>query len=182
MAELRVIGNDVVVNLSGVEALAACRREVRVPVRSLTMVHVEQSPMAGVSLLRLPGVAWPGAFAFGSRRKGGRNEFVAVRARLPAVVLEAEGTLWDRVVVSHRDAVDIAADLAGLLLWRGPTNRGHRDHGNGAEERDRRSRQSGPSGLTLERAGVRPRRATRAGAGPAEGSQSTRNRMVAGIS
>jgi hypothetical protein len=169
MAELRVDSNDVVVSLSRVEALAACRRAVRVPVRCLTMVHVEQSPMAGVSMLRLPGVAWPGAFAFGSRRRGGRHEFVAVRAGVPAVVLEAENALWDRVVVSHRDAVDIAAELATLLLGRGPSNRGHSNRGhsdqaNGNGDRRRRSRQNGPSGLTLERAGIRGGVPTGAGA------------------
>ncbi|HTT91687.1 MAG TPA: hypothetical protein VMF65_19190 [Acidimicrobiales bacterium] len=160
MAELEVNGNDVVVRLSRVEALAACRREVRLPVRNLTMVHVEQCPLDAVSLLRLPGLAWPGAFAFGSRRHNGRHEFVAVRAGLPAVVLDAEGTLWDRVVVSHRQAVDIAAELAALLLGRGPGNQGHGDHGNGSQEKRRRSRQPGPTGLTLERAGA-PARARR---------------------
>ena len=101
MAELKVDGNDVVVRLSGVEALAACRREVRVPVRHLTMVHVEGTPLAGVSLLGCRD--WPGRVRSCSVAAGGggRQEFVAVRAGLPAVVLEAEGTLWDRVVVSH---------------------------------------------------------------------------------
>jgi hypothetical protein len=172
MAELKVDGNDVVVRLSGVEALAACRREVRVPVRCLRMVHVEGTPLAGVSLLRLPGLSWPGAFVFCSRRRRGRKEFVAARAGLPAVVLEAEGAQWDRVVVSHLKAVEIAAELAALLLGRGPSNRGHGGNGNwsrngdgdGDRNRDRRrrSRQSGPSGLTLERAGIRARGGTRA--------------------
>jgi hypothetical protein len=161
MAELKVEGTDVVVRLSGIEALAACRREVRLPVRYLTMVHVEQSPMSCVSLLRLPGIAWPGAFAFGSRRRGGCHEFVAVRSGVPAVVLEAEGALWDRVVVSRRDAVDIAAELAGLLLWRGPGARGHGDHGNGNGERRRRTGQPGASGLTLDRASLRTRTSAR---------------------
>jgi hypothetical protein len=114
MAELKVAGHDVVVVLSGLEALAACRREVRVPVRCLRMVQVEGTPLAGVSLLRLPGVSWPGAFVFGSRRQRGRKEFVAARAGLAAVVLEAEGAEWDRVVVSHPEAVQIAAELAAL--------------------------------------------------------------------
>ena len=49
MAELNVVGHEVVVVLSGLEALAACRREVRVPVRCLRMVHVEGTPLAGIS-------------------------------------------------------------------------------------------------------------------------------------
>jgi hypothetical protein len=176
MAELKVAGHDVVVVLSGLEALAACRREVRVPVRCLRMVQVEGTPLAGVSLLRLPGVSWPGAFVFGSRRQRGRKEFVAARAGLAAVVLEAEGAEWDRVVVSHPEAVQIAAELAALLLGRGPSQRGPSQrgpsqrgpsqrgrggNGNGTEiangDRRRRSPQNGSSGLTHERAGVRAR-------------------------
>ena len=120
MAELTINSNDVIVHLSALEALGAWRREIRVPIDCLRMVHVEQSPLVGMSLLRLPGVAWPGAFALGSRRSGGQREFVAVRASQPAVVLDAQGTIWDRVVVSHPDAVDIAAELAAVLLGRGP--------------------------------------------------------------
>jgi hypothetical protein len=171
MAELKVAGHYVVVVLSGLEALAACRREVRVPVRCLRMVQVEGTPLAGVSLLRLPGVSWPGAFVFGSRRQRGRKEFVAARAGLAAVVLEAEGAEWDRVVVSHPEAVQIAAELAALLLGRGPSQRGPSQrgpsqrgrggNGNGTEiangDRRRRSPQNGSSGLTHERAGVRAR-------------------------
>jgi hypothetical protein len=47
-----------------------------------------------------------------------------VRAGRPAVVLEAEGAAWDRVVVSDSRAVDVAAELASLLLGRAP-GRGH---------------------------------------------------------
>jgi hypothetical protein len=49
-----------------------------------------------------------------------------VRAGQAAVVLDAEGAAWHRVVVSHPDAVTIAADLAGLLLGRGPGTPGRR--------------------------------------------------------
>ena len=75
------------------------------------------APGRGLSA-RLPGLSWPGAFVFGSRRRRGRKEFVAARAGLPAVVLEAEGGEWDRVVVSHLKAVEMAAELAALLLGR----------------------------------------------------------------
>ena len=149
MAELTINSNDVIVHLSALEALGAWRREIRVPIDCLRMVHVEQSPLVGMSLLRLPGVAWPGAFALGSRRSGGQREFVAVRASQPAVVLDAQGTIWDRVVVSHPDAVDIAAELAAVLLGRGPGNHGQCD-----PSKRQRPRRGGHNGLTLERAGV----------------------------
>jgi hypothetical protein len=151
MAELTISGNDVIVHLSALEALGAWRREIRVPIDCLQMVHVEQSPLVGMPLLRLPGVAWPGAFALGSRRHGGQREFVAVRASQPAVVLDAQGALWDRVVVSRPDAVDVAAELAAVLLGRGPGNHGQCN----SPRRPRTRRNSGGrNGLPLERARV----------------------------
>jgi len=159
MAELKVTSTDVVVRLTALETVAACRREIRVPVGCLRMVRVEESPLSGLSLLRLPGISWPGAFVLGSRRNAGLREFVAVRAGVPAVVMDAEGALWDRVVISHPDAVEIGSEIAALLLGRGPGNHGHGGHGNGDQERRRRSRRNGRSGLTLQRAGVGPAQA-----------------------
>jgi hypothetical protein len=120
MADLIADGTDVIVRLSPLEAVLAWRREVRVPVSALRMVHVEESPLAGLSLLRVPGLSWPGVFAIGRCGRNGRREFAVVRARWAAVVLDAEGAGWQRVVVSHPDAVTLAADLAGLLLGRRP--------------------------------------------------------------
>ena len=118
MAELTVDTSEVVVRLSALEALAVWRREVSVPIECLTMVHVEQSPldfvtpfrrrclMARLVRFRKPAARRP------ARVRGGA-------ARQPAVVLDAQGCDWDRVIVSHSDAVELAAELAALLLGRG---------------------------------------------------------------
>jgi hypothetical protein len=119
MAELTVGTSEVVVHLSAFEALAVWRREVSVPIECLKMVHVEQSPLGSVAASRLRWASWPGSFALWSRRREGRREFVAVHAGQAAVVLDAQGCNWDRVVVSHPDAVELAAELAALLLARG---------------------------------------------------------------
>jgi hypothetical protein len=115
MAELTIDTSEVVVRLSAFEALAVWRREVSVPIECLKMVQVEQSPLGSVAASRLRWASWPGSFALWGRRRDGQREFVAVRARQAAVVLDAQGCNWDRVVVSHRDAVELAA----LLLARG---------------------------------------------------------------
>ena len=120
MAEVTLDGSDVVVRLGTFEALVAFRRQLRVPLASLRMVQVAESPMSGLCLGRLPGLSWPGAFAIGSCRRKGRREFAAVHAKRPAVVLEVEGARWDRLVVSQRGASDVAAELASVLLGRGP--------------------------------------------------------------
>ena len=126
MADLKVDGTEVIIRLNTLETLMAWRREIRLPVANLRMVHVEQTPLPGLSLLRLPGLSWPGAFTVGSCRRGGRREFAAVHAHSPAVVLDAEGDYWDRVVITHAEAVDIAAEVAALLLGRGPGKPGRR--------------------------------------------------------
>lgn len=126
MARLKVEGADVVVSLDLLEVAAAFRREVRAPVACLRMVHVEDSPLAGLSRLRFPGLWWPGTFLVGSGHRDGRREFVAVRSGRAAVVLDSEGARWDRIVVSLPDAVEVAADLAALLLGRRPGNPGPR--------------------------------------------------------
>lgn len=130
MAHITVDLNDVVVHLTALETVAAWRRSVRVPITALRMVHVEELPLAGLSRWRWPGLACPGVFVVGSRRRQGRREFAAVHSGHPAVVLDAEGAAWDRVVVSDARAVEIAADLASLLLGRAPgQGQGHKATG-----------------------------------------------------
>jgi hypothetical protein len=128
MARITVDLNDVVVHLTALETAAAWRRSLRLPISALHMVHVEERPLAGLPLWRLPGLACPGLFVIGSGRHEGRREFAAVRAGRPAVVLDAEGADWDRVVVSDPSAVLVAAELASLLLGRAP-GQGHRATG-----------------------------------------------------
>ncbi len=120
MAHITVDLNDVVVHLTALETVAAWRRSLRLPISALHMVHVEERPLAGLPRWRLPGLACPGLFVIGSRHHEGRREFAAVRAGRPAVVLDAEGADWDRVVVSDPSAVLVAAELASLLLGRAP--------------------------------------------------------------
>lgn len=119
MADLTTDGNAVVVTLSVAESLAAWRREVRLQLECLRMVHVQDPPLAGLTCWRLPGISWPGAFVIGCARVPAGREFAAAYAGQPAVVLDAEGGLWQRVVVSHPDAVTLAADIAGVLLGLG---------------------------------------------------------------
>jgi len=120
VADLRLEGADLVVRLDGLETLVTLRREARAPITSIRMVHVEPSPMDGLSLWRFPGLCWPSTFAIGSSRRGGRHELAVVHARDAAVVVDLDGTTWDRIIVSHPDAVGIAAQLAAVLLRRGP--------------------------------------------------------------
>jgi hypothetical protein len=119
MADLTVETTGVVIRLDAFEAILAWRRELRLPIANLHMVQVHDAPLAGLHFCRFPGLCWPGLVAVGNCRRDGRREYVVAHSGEPAVALDLEGAQWDRVVVSHPDAVDIAADLAGLLLSRG---------------------------------------------------------------
>ena len=120
MADLIVDRNDIVVRLAPWEAVAACRRQVRVPVRALRMVQVEEAPLGTLARWRLPGFYWPGSLVLGTGRRRGCREFAAARAGQAAVVLDLDGSHWDRLVVSCPDAKEVAAGLAALVLERGP--------------------------------------------------------------
>jgi hypothetical protein len=121
MAELKLEGDKLVVRLNLGEAFLAWRRELKVPLAQLRMVRVEERPFEGLALCRLPGLVWPGALAVGACRRGGLREFAAVHAGRPALVLDVEGGRWDRLVHSHPQAAQLAADLAAMLLARGPS-------------------------------------------------------------
>ncbi len=125
MADLRVELNDVVVHLSVPESVVACRRALRVPVSQVRMVHVEDDPLRGISVV-FPGLCWPGSFAVGTYKRDRRREFAAVHAGCAAVVLDIEGGDWDRVLVSVPGAVEVAAELAAVLLGRSPGGAGRR--------------------------------------------------------
>lgn len=142
MAELVLEGNDIVVRLGLLEALATWRRQLRLPLRDLRMVQVDDEPLAGRGGLRLPGMYWPGSLALGPCRRRDEKEFAAIKAHEPAVVLDFDGGPWARVVVSTPNAAALAADLAAVLLERGP--------GSGSGHGGRSSK---PSGLAGPRAG-----------------------------
>ena len=59
----------------------AWRRELRLPLANLRMVHVEESPLAGLHMWRRPGLCWPGAFAVGT---AGRPDDGSPRPHTPA--------------------------------------------------------------------------------------------------
>jgi hypothetical protein len=145
VAELVLEGNDIVVRLGLVEALATWRHQLRLPLRDLRMVQVDDEPLAGRGGLRLPGLYWPGTLALGPGRRSEEREFVAIKAHQPAVVLDFDGGPWARVVVSTPDAVGLAAALASVVLERGP--------GGGSGHGSKPSGLAGPGAGRLERGG-----------------------------
>ena len=107
MAALVVEGTDIVVKLSSLEKLGALRGNFRVPRSALREARVSENPWSELRGIRAPGTGFPGVIALGTRRGGGGRDFTAVYRRRPAVVLELEGAVFDRLVLSvdHPDEV-----------------------------------------------------------------------------
>lgn len=120
MARLRIDDSDVVVRFGPAETALVLRRHLRIPLDSVRMVTLEPEPMKDIRLVRFPGVALRGYFCYGGRWWNGRRELAAVNANVTAVVLDLDGGFWERVVVSTPQAGEIAAELAGIIMARGP--------------------------------------------------------------
>ena len=104
------------VALSDLEKVGALRGDVRVPLSAVRVVRVADDPRPELRGMRAPGTGIPGVIALGSRRGEG-HDFGAVYHNRPAVVVELEGTSYDRLVVSIDDPEHVAATIraaAGL--------------------------------------------------------------------
>ena len=113
MAELVLDGSDLVVRLSRLEKLGAFRGDVRLPLAAIAAVRVSRDPWSELRGIRAPGTGFPGLISLCTRRGGGIRDFAAVYRQRAAVVIEASGAGFDRLVVSCRDAAaaEAGADM-----------------------------------------------------------------------
>ena len=115
MARFSVDGNDLVLNLSGLEKLEGFHGDIRVPVAAVRDVRSTDDPWSELRGIRAPGTGMPGVIAVGTRRGGGIKDFAAVHGQGSAVVVELEGAEYGRLVVTEEDAESAAADLKHQL-------------------------------------------------------------------
>jgi hypothetical protein len=108
MATLTVDGNHLVVLLSALEKIGALRGNISVPLASVRVVRVSDTPWSELRGIRAPGTGLPGVISLGTRRGSGIHDFAAVYGRRPALVVEMTGTSFDRLVVSCADAAEAA--------------------------------------------------------------------------
>jgi hypothetical protein len=108
MAELRIEGEELVVELSELERLGAFHGDIRTPLTSVREVRVAEDPRPELRGMRAPGTGIPGVIALGSRRGEG-HDFAAVYHNRPAVVVELEDAEFDRLVITVPDPQATAA-------------------------------------------------------------------------
>ena len=113
MASLVVDGSTLVVRLSGLERLGACKlHDPTVPLSSVRSVRVSPDPWRDMRGLRAPGTGIPGVIMLGTTRWKGVRDFDAVYRKRPGVVVELEGAPYGRFVVTTEDPERVAAGLS----------------------------------------------------------------------
>jgi hypothetical protein len=111
MARLRVDGDELLLDLSGLEKMEGFHGNIRVPLSTVREVRVAEDPWSQLRGIRAPGTGLPGVIAVGTRRGSGMKDFAAVHGKRPAVVVELEGAEFERLVVTEDDAESEAAAL-----------------------------------------------------------------------
>lgn len=104
MASVRVIDDRLVVRLRPLEKLMALRGDLSIPLGEVRRARAVPDGFAELRGLRAPGTGLPGRLAFGTWRRRGAKDFVALRGRRPAVVLEFDaGSRYSRVLLTVDD-------------------------------------------------------------------------------
>jgi hypothetical protein len=116
VASLEVESDQLVIRLSAVEQAAALRREVRVPLASVSAVCAEPDPWGALRGIRAPGTGIPGVVAYGVRRvTGGAPDFAAIHGCGSAVRVDlTPGAPFGRLVVTVEDAERVADKVRAL--------------------------------------------------------------------
>ncbi|MCZ8517017.1 hypothetical protein O9H85_32615 [Paenibacillus filicis] len=82
--------NELVLHLSGLLSLAALKRQIIIPYRSITKVHVGSFD-APFWMLKMPGTALPGFDIYeGSFRYNGEWYFLSYEHRGPLIIIELD--------------------------------------------------------------------------------------------
>jgi hypothetical protein len=110
MALISMTNDELRLELTRSEKLAALHGDVRVPRSAVRDIRVDDDPLGAVRGLRAPGLGLPGSKKIGTWRGRGHRQFVVARQGMPAVRVRLEGTTFDELIVSTPDAEAVAAD------------------------------------------------------------------------
>lgn len=110
MAELSVVNQNLVLELSSWEKAGAIRRsDVAVPLGAIASVQRLSNARQGIRGLRAPGTGWPGTIALGTWRTRRTKDFVAVYRNDPGYLIALDGEQFDRIVVSSPEIPELEA-------------------------------------------------------------------------
>ncbi|HVM65873.1 MAG TPA: hypothetical protein VMU14_13495 [Acidimicrobiales bacterium] len=112
MADVRVEGDDIVVQMRPWERMEALHGDLRLPHGALQGAEVLDDAIHAVHGLRAPGTGVPGLVAVGTYRASGTKLFAVVHHdNRRGVRLRFTGADYDEVIVGCDDPEDVVARL-----------------------------------------------------------------------
>ena len=108
---LLVDGSDLLVKMSDVEKFEAMHADVRVPLNTVRTVRVVDDAWPELRGIRAHGTGIPGVIAVGTRRGSFGKDFAVVHGKEQAVVVELDGAVYSRIVVTTVDAGSVVAEI-----------------------------------------------------------------------
>jgi hypothetical protein len=112
MARLDYGGDALWLHLSVLERFgASIRHDIALPLAAVRSVRAADDAWSELRGVRAPGSGIRRVLALGTRRHSLGRDFAAVYGKGPAVVVELAGAHYLRLVVSSRDAVQIADEI-----------------------------------------------------------------------
>jgi hypothetical protein len=101
---------------SALEKIGALRGNISIPLASVRVVRVSDTPWSEMRGVRAPGTGLPGVISLGTRRGSGIHDFAAVYGRRPALVIEFGG--WP--LRTSGEAKALSVTLPGSLAGEVP--------------------------------------------------------------
>jgi hypothetical protein len=112
VAQLRVHGDHLLVELSRLEKLEAVHGNLALPISDITSVRAVGNPWPELRGIRAPGTGIPRVISAGTRRGSFGKDFAVVHGAGEAVVVELnDDAAYHRVVVTVLDSEAVAARI-----------------------------------------------------------------------
>ncbi|MEV4772025.1 hypothetical protein [Micromonospora humida] len=109
MASVRIDGDDLVVEIEGMDRLWSLKSRLVIPLANVCGATADPGIAAEPKGLRAPGTSLPGVITAGTFHQDGERVFWNIRDGARAVVIELADEHYDRLVV---EVVDPAATVA----------------------------------------------------------------------
>jgi hypothetical protein len=112
MASLRVHPDRLEINLTPAERTLALRREPIVVARdNIRSVTITDDPWIWIRGIRAPGTAVPLVLAVGTWKFHGGKDFLAIKSKRQAVIIDLVDEEYSRVILTTKHAPDLIASL-----------------------------------------------------------------------
>jgi hypothetical protein len=112
MASLRVHPDRLEIHLTKAEKTLSLRREdIVIPRESIRSVTITDDPWIWIRGIRAPGVEVPLVIAVGTWKFHGGKDFLAIKRRRQAVVIDLIEDDFSRVILTTNHAPDLIASL-----------------------------------------------------------------------